>query len=247
MANRHPEIAALLWDSAWLQAKLRKTEINSLIADFEYLKSDPEVELVQGALRLSSHVLAKDPSQFVSQIVGRLLPHDYQPHIQRLCASLTETALHQWLRLLRPTLDPPGTALLRTLVGHAGYVTAVALTSDGCAVSASLDNTLKVWDLETGQELRTLAGHSSWIHSVAVSSNRHRAVSASEDGTLKVWNLETGQELHTFKGHTDAVKAVAITTDDRYAVSASDDKTLKVWSLETGQEFSVHFPGTPRQ
>ena len=37
----------------------------------------------------------------------------------------------------------------------------MALSADGRrAVSASYDNTLKVWDLETGEELRTLAGHS---------------------------------------------------------------------------------------
>jgi WD40 repeat protein len=42
---------------------------------------------------------------------------------------------------------------LRTLAGHADWVFGVAVTSDGRAVSASRDNTLKVWDLETGAEV----------------------------------------------------------------------------------------------
>jgi WD40 repeat protein len=59
-------------------------------------------------------------------------------------------------------------------------------------VSASLDRTLKVWELETGRELLTLAGHTSRVNAVAVTSDGRRAVSASDDQTLKVWELETG-------------------------------------------------------
>ena len=48
---------------------------------------------------------------------------------------------------------------LRTLEGHTGAVSGVALSGDGrLAVSASWDNTLKVWEVESGRELRTLAG-----------------------------------------------------------------------------------------
>jgi WD40 repeat protein len=40
----------------------------------------------------------------------------------------------------------------------------VVVTPDGKrAVSASLDDPLKVWDLETGRALRTLEGHSSGL------------------------------------------------------------------------------------
>jgi WD40 repeat protein len=66
--------------------------------------------------------------------------------------------------------------------------TTVAVTPDGRrAVSASADDTLKVWDLETGRELRTLEGHTDWISAVAVTPDGRRAVSASADQTLRVW------------------------------------------------------------
>jgi WD40 repeat protein len=62
---------------------------------------------------------------------------------------------------LFPALHPPGTPLIRTLQGHSLFVTSVALSPDGRrAVSASWDNKLNLWDLETGRELRTLKGHS---------------------------------------------------------------------------------------
>ena len=79
----------------------------------------------------------------------------------------------------------------------------MAVTADGkLAVSASEDNTLKVWDLETGRALRTLEGHSDSVSGVAVTADGKRAVSASGDKTLKVWDLETGRALRTLEGHS---------------------------------------------
>jgi WD40 repeat protein len=73
------------------------------------------------------------------------------------------------------------------------------VTPDGRqAVSASSDQTLKVWDLQTGEELRTLQGHSHGVSSVCVTPDGRHAVSASDDQTLKVWDLQTGRLLSTF-------------------------------------------------
>ena len=93
---------------------------------------------------------------------------------------------------------------LRTLEGHTAVVNGVALSGDGRrAVSASKDNTLKVWDVESGRELRTLQGHSGSVYGVALSGDGRLAVSASDDKTLKVWDVESGRELRTLEGHTD--------------------------------------------
>jgi hypothetical protein len=193
--------------------------------------------LIHEAMRLSAHVIAKDERQFASQMVGRLLPHRGQPAVREFTDSLAEGAPRPWMRLLHPTLHPPGTPLIRTLEGHSGSVESIAVSPDGRrAVSASSDKTLKVWDLETGRELRTLQGHVSHVRGVAISPDGRRAVSASSDKTLKVWDLETGLELRTLQGHSRAVNGVAVSPDGRRAVSASEDTTLKVWDLETGGE-----------
>jgi hypothetical protein len=64
------------------------------------------------------------------------------------------------------------------------------LQSSRIAVSASADQTLKVWDLDSGDELATLTGHTGPVKGVAVVPDGRWAVSAAEDRTLRAWDLQ---------------------------------------------------------
>jgi WD40 repeat protein len=233
-AGRGDEARGLLSDYQWLRARLDATDVNGLAGDYEYAADDRDLQLVQGALRLSSHVLLRDKPQLASQVCGRLSEDDGR-EVMSLIRSTRECEERPWLRSLRPGLTPPGGPLLRMLEGHRGGVSAVAVLEDGRkAISASDDKTLKVWDLSTGAVVRTLEGHSGGVSAVAVFEDGRKAISASDDKTLKVWDLSTGAVVRTLEGHRDWVRAVAVFEDGRKAISASDDKTLKVWDLSAG-------------
>jgi len=69
----------------------------------------------------------------------------------------------------------------------------VGVTADGLrAVSASMDKTLRLWDLGTGSCLRVLEGHTEGVRKVLLMPTARFAVSASLDQTLRVWDLEAG-------------------------------------------------------
>jgi WD40 repeat protein len=100
-------------------------------------------------------------------------------------------------------------------------------------VSGSGDNTIKLWNVETGQEIRTLNGHDSSVRSVNFSPDGKTLVSGSGDNTIKLWNVETGQEIRTLKGHDSYVWSVNFSPDGKTLVSGSGDRTIKLWNLGT--------------
>jgi WD40 repeat protein len=194
------------------------------------------LKLIQGALRLSAHVLAKDKTQLAGQLLGRLQCFEV-PEIQEMLAVAKQWKDKPWLCPLTPSITPPGGRLLRIFTGHRDSVNAVAVTSDGKRViSGSSDTTVKVWNLDTGEEVFNLTGHRDSVNAVAITSDGKRVISGSSDTTVKAWNLDTGEEVFNLTGHTGSVNAVAVTSDGKRVVSGSSDITVKVWNLDTGEE-----------
>jgi WD40 repeat protein len=238
-AGKESDLRALLLDFDWMQARLQAADVAGLIHDFDFLPSHEDIQTIQGAIRLSAHVLFRDASQLPGQLLGRLMELGL-PNIQSLLERMPSRVQGPWIRPLARSLIPPGGPLIRTLRGHIGPIRGVAVTPDGKkAVSGSGDNSLKVWDLESGREIRTLRGHTGQVWAVAVTSDGKKAVSGSWDNTIKVWDLESGREIQTLSGHTGQVWAVVVTPDGKKVVSGSADRTLRVWDLESGREIQT--------
>jgi WD40 repeat protein len=125
-----------------------------------------------------------------------------------------------------------------TLTSHTASVAGVAFSPDGRRIaSASLDGTVKVWDVATGQETRTLTGHTRVVGSVAFSPVGRRLASAGEDGTVRLWDTDTWREVSVLPGHTAFIPSVAFSPDGRRLASAGwGDRTVRVWDTETGLE-----------
>ncbi|MEB3218555.1 MAG: serine/threonine-protein kinase [Nostocales cyanobacterium 94392] len=133
-----------------------------------------------------------------------------------------------------PSTSIPSRILLqKTLTEHSDWVNSVAISPDGnILASGSFDNTIKLWNLATGELIRTLAEHSDWVNSVAFSPDGNLLASGSSGGTIKLWNPQT---TRTLAGHSDSVISVAISRDSKILASGSFDKTIKLWNLATGE------------
>jgi WD40 repeat protein len=123
--------------------------------------------------------------------------------------------------------------------GPRGAVSALApIGKTGSVLAGSLDGTVRVWDLATGQGV-VLGRHATRVYAVAVAADGRRAVSSSWDGAVKVWNLEQRSEEGEYAGHERgkkdgrSVDAVAISAAGLVA-SAGRAGEIHLWSLETG-------------
>ncbi|KAG8867352.1 hypothetical protein FRC20_006004 [Serendipita sp. 405] len=123
------------------------------------------------------------------------------------------------------------------LMGHTHTVCSVAYSPDGHRiVSGSCDNTIRIWDAETGTPIGgPLKGHTDRIRSVAYSKDGRRIASGSDDKTIRIWDAETGATVvGPLEGHSSVISCVAYSPDGRRIVSGSYDKTIRIWDAETG-------------
>ncbi|EIN05908.1 hypothetical protein PUNSTDRAFT_74221, partial [Punctularia strigosozonata HHB-11173 SS5] len=131
-------------------------------------------------------------------------------------------------------------ALRCTMQGHRYGTRSVQFSHDGkWIVSGSDDNTVRMWDAESGQAVgKPFEGHTGPVYSVAFSSDGRHIISASADNTIRMWDTAYGKAIgEPFRGHTDAVNSVAFSprADDPRAVSGSADKTICLWDTSTGK------------
>jgi hypothetical protein len=76
----------------------------------------------------------------------------------------------------------------KTLAGHTDGVLTVRFSPDGKQLlSGSLDNTVRLWDVDSGKTLQTFQGHSWWVWAAEFSPDGRRLVTASQDGKAIVW------------------------------------------------------------
>ncbi|MEH1921859.1 hypothetical protein [Nostoc sp.] len=198
-----------LTDFDFITAKINHPEfgVQPLIEDYDLIdhremsnnseynfKKGTSLELIQGALRLSAHILVADKRQLASQLHGRLLNQKMPEEIQTLLAQIKQVKTFPWLCPLTTSLTPPGGRLLRTLNGHSDSVLGVAVTPNGQQViSASSDKTLKVWNLATGEVIATFTGEYP-ISCCAVAPDGMTIVAGDTSGRVHFLRLQGMRE-----------------------------------------------------
>ncbi|OAP55758.1 hypothetical protein AYL99_09910 [Fonsecaea erecta] len=136
---------------------------------------------------------------------------------------------------IRGGLPDQWSACLQTLEGHSASVSSVVFSPDGSRIaSGSDDETVRVWDIQTGVCQYTLEGHSDWVWIVVFSPDGSRIASGSDDKTVRVWDVQTGVCQYTLEGHSDWVRSVVFSPDGSRIASGSGDETVRVWDVQTG-------------
>jgi WD40 repeat protein len=204
------------------------------------------VEAYGRALGREAHVLAGQPELTFQQLHNRLqwegavVEERLAPERERRSGP----GERPWFRAL--TRFPESEALVRTLVGHSSAVVDCAISPDGTRIlSASADNSLRVWDAQSGMELATFQG----CDPVAWTPDGTRISSGSSGRRvsrgLHVWDVKSGVEVATLGERHGFVQAFAWSPDGSCVVISVDRGTgyyashFGVWDAETGAQVTV--------
>ena len=134
-------------------------------------------------------------------------------------------------------LDASNLGMIRFFEGYTEGVYSVAFSPDGNTLaSGSGDTTIKIWDIQTVEEIVTLEGHTDYVGIVAFSPDGLTLASGSKDTTIKLWDVQTAEEIATLEGHTGSVNSVAFSPDGQTLASGSDDSKIKLWDVQTAKE-----------
>jgi WD40 repeat protein len=117
---------------------------------------------------------------------------------------------------------------------HAGYL----------IVTASLDNSVRVWDAASGQPGLTLdnhsagslGGHAKPVTCAVFSPDDTHVFTASDDGTVRQWDLATMRVVQVIEVDSQGVTRIAVSGDGQKLFAASRSGDASVWLLANPKE-----------
>ncbi len=163
----------------------------------------------------------------------------------------SEDATQQEKSTMEPTPAPDMSHITIDLAIRRG-VHSVAFSPDGSTVASDRDNTVRLWDAVTGQEIEMeknfwvafQRNFTADINSVAFSPDgRMIAGGINESEVICLWDAATGENFRFMKENAPNgfhwVNTVAFSPDSKILASGSEDGNLYLWDVETGRKLKT--------
>ncbi|RME05172.1 MAG: WD40 repeat domain-containing protein [Planctomycetota bacterium] len=123
--------------------------------------------------------------------------------------------------------------LLQTFQGHQGPVLSFDLHPHRpWLLSTSTDQSIRIWDTRTGENLHTIHAHKSTVYRAKFSRDGQRMISASHDGQCLIWQINPQGEakiLLAFEKHKNPVLAIDISEDGKLVASGDSQGNCLLW------------------
>ncbi|MCB8752680.1 WD40 repeat domain-containing protein [Planktothrix agardhii] len=111
--------------------------------------------------------------------------------------------------------------------------TAFVITPNGeKLISSHCLDSVKIWDLKTGNLLDTLEADYS-VLCITITNDGNYVIASGWNNTIKMWDLTTRQLIKSFEGDHDLVGLVAISPDTNKLISG-EVNNIKIWDLNIG-------------
>ncbi|MDF2532516.1 MAG: hypothetical protein K0Q65_2097 [Clostridia bacterium] len=118
------------------------------------------------------------------------------------------------------------------------FTTAQFSTDGNTIVTGSEDNTVRIWDVESGAQLIVFKGHSAKIQSVSFSPDGRKVVSSDGDEVI-IWDVQSERQLGLLPVKDETVSYVCFSPDGKRILTDSYKKMVRIWDAESRKEISA--------
>ena len=124
------------------------------------------------------------------------------------------------------------------LKGHLGSIICLKeFVKTNTLISCSVDNTLKLWDIETLNCYMTLYGHKKSVLCCDVCDNKYdyEIISGGDDCNIIIWasnSIDNYSKKFALIGHENSIVCLLYIKNFFYLASGSDDLTIRIWDAE---------------
>jgi WD40 repeat protein len=245
------ELTRLLGVFPFLEAKTSRLGIYTLLNDIQTSLSElplthPSHQELRDLLRLlnkEAHNLldwdsSTQPAFFVQQVHNRSIVEGIANMAKAARERLSQIRKPHFALRFRLSKESP--AFLRALSGNGPPLMRLAVSPDGSLALAGSNEFLKIWDIETGEQVRTFDGR--WDSIGFTPSGEHAVL--FHEGSIVLWDIRGDKQARIFHGGVEWAQAMGVSGG--YALCASIDHQLKLVDLATG-EVVLHCsgPGNP--
>lgn len=104
-------------------------------------------------------------------------------------------------------------------------------TWEGGIDGKRVDDTIRIWDLATGQLRRRFEGPPTGVQGMAWTRDMRRLVLACQDGPVRVWDVEGGAEIRQYSGHPGGTFHAVLACDERTVFTGGADGSVREWEM----------------